>query len=516
MQPFELTLAAAAQQIGAKALSPVELTESVLARIAAVNPHINAFSNVTAELATRAAARAEREIAADRYRGPLHGIPFGVKEIYDMAGVASTSSSRLRAGRIPDEDSAIVARLREAGAVVVGRTHSHEFAYGVVTPQTRNPWRPDRIAGGSSGGSAAAVAVGAGFLGLGSDTAGSIRIPAALCGTVGLKPTYGRVSRTGVTPLAWSLDHAGPLTRTVEDAALAMNVMAGYDPRDPGSVNVPVPDFSAELGRDVAGMTMGVPVDFFTERVDPEVRAAVEAACGRLADLGVRLREVRLPMTDEMMAAELGIMQPEAASYHQQMLREHGDLYTDDVRRALEAGASVLATDYLGAQRTRGLIRRQWQALFDDIDVLIAPTVPVAAMDARKPEVTWPDGVTEGPVEAYIRFCAPANLTGLPALSVPCGFTRAGLPIGLQVMGRAFDEATVLRVGHAYQSAVDSPSWPSRFDPRGSQSPRDQHNEENNIHEYISGDRADRSCRRLPHPPAVRARPSGARPGASG
>ncbi|MEE6177705.1 amidase [Mycobacterium sp. 050134] len=467
MEPFELTLAAAAQEIRAKALSPVELTESVLARIAAVNPQINAFSNVTVELAARAATRAEREIAAGRYCGPLHGIPVGVKEIYDMAGVPSTSSSRVRADHIPDEDSVVVANLREAGAVVVGRTHSDEFALGVVTPQTHNPWRPDRIAGGSSGGSAAAVAVGACVLGLGSDTAGSIRIPAALCGTVGLKPTYGRVSLTGITPLAFSLDHAGPLTRTVEDAALAMNVMAGYDPRDPGSVDVGVPDFSACLGREVAGMTAGVPVNFFTEHVDSEVRIAVEAACARLAALGMRLREARLPMADEVMPTQFGIMLPEAASYHEQMLREHGDHYTDDVRQALRAGGSVSATDYLRAQRKRVLIRQQWRELFDDIDVLIVPTVPVVAMDAGKPEASWPDGVIEGPVEAYIRFCAPGNLTGLPALSVPCGFNRAGLPIGLQVVGRPFDEATVLGVGHAYQSAVDWPSWPPRFDARG-------------------------------------------------
>ncbi|OBJ90744.1 Asp-tRNA(Asn)/Glu-tRNA(Gln) amidotransferase GatCAB subunit A [Mycobacterium asiaticum] len=453
MQPFELTLADAARRIRTKELSPVELTESVLARIDAINPEINAFSNVTVELANEAAARATREIAAGRHRGPLHGIPIGVKEIYDMAGVPSTSSSRVRADHVPEVDSTVVAKLRQAGAVVVGRTHSHEFAYGVVTPQTRNPWRPDRIAGGSSGGSAAAVAVGGCFLGLGSDTAGSIRIPAALCGTIGLKPTYGRVSRTGVTPFSWSLDHAGPLTRTVEDAALVMNVMAGYDPSDPGSVDMAVPDFSAGLGDDLTGTTAGIPANFFTEHVDPEIRIAVESACDRLAELGVRLREVQLPMAGEVMAIEFGILQPEASSYHRQMLREHGDLYTDDVRRALLAGFSVSATDYLDAQQKRERFRQQCRKLFDDIDILLAPTVPVAAMAAAKPEVSWPDGVTEGPVEAYIRFSAPANLAGLPALSVPCGFTGAGLPVGLQIVGRAFDEATVLRVGHAYQSA---------------------------------------------------------------
>ncbi|WP_253848917.1 amidase, partial [Mycobacterium asiaticum] len=295
--------------------------------------------------------------------------------------------------------------------------------------------------------------VGGCFLGLGSDTACSIRIPAALCGVVGLKPTYGRVSRTGVTPFAWSLDHAGSLTRTVEDAALVMNVMAGHDPSDPGSVDVPVPDFSAGLGHDVAGTTAGIPVNFFTEHVDPEIRIAVESACTRLAELGVRLREVHLPMADEVMATEFAILQPEASSYHRQMLRERGDRYTDDVRQALLAGFSVSATDYLDAQQKRERFRQQWRKIFDDIDVLLTPTVPVAAMDAAKPVVRWPDGVTEGPVDAYIRFSAPANLAGLPALSVPCGFTSAGLPVGLQIIGRAFDEPMVLRIGHAYQSA---------------------------------------------------------------
>lgn len=453
MQPFELTLADAARQIRTKELSPVELTQSVLARIEAINPEVNAFSNITAELANDAAARAAREIAAGRHRGPLHGIPIGVKEIYDMAGVPSTSSSRVRADHIPSVDSAVVAKLRQAGAVVVGRTHSHEFAYGVVTPQTRNPWRWDRIAGGSSGGSAAAVVVGACFVGLGSDTAGSIRIPAALCGAVGLKPTYGRVSRAGVTPFSWSLDHVGPLTRTVEDAALVMNVMAGHDPNDPGSSDVPVPDFPAGLGDDVAGTTAGIPANFFNDRVDPEIRIAVESACVRLAELGVRLREVELPMADEVMATEFAILRPEASSYHRQMLRERGDRYTDDVREALLAGFSVSAVDYVDAQQKRERFRQQWRKLFDEIDVLLTPTVPVAAMEATKPQVRWPDGLTEGPVDAYIRFSAPANLAGLPALSVPCGFTSAGLPVGLQIIGRAFDEPTVLRVGHAYQTA---------------------------------------------------------------
>ena len=286
MQPYELTLAAAAQKIKAKELSPVELTTSVLTHIEKVNPQINAFSNVTADLANIAAAQAEDEIAAGNYRGPLHGIPFNIKDIYDTAGVATTAGSQIRADYIPTSDSTVMTKLCKAGAVMVGKTHTHEFAYGVVTPQTHNPWELDHIAGGSSGGTAAAVAAGACVVGMGSDTAGSIRIPASLCGIVGLKPTYGRVSRSGVTPFAWSLDHVGPLTRTVSDAALVMNAIAGYDRTDLGSVDVSVPDFAAELHAGVTGTIVGVPVNYFTEHVDPEVAKAVGDALVRAGGPG--------------------------------------------------------------------------------------------------------------------------------------------------------------------------------------------------------------------------------------
>ncbi|MDT7670078.1 MAG: aspartyl-tRNA(Asn)/glutamyl-tRNA(Gln) amidotransferase subunit [Pseudonocardiales bacterium] len=454
MEPYELTLAGAAEKIKAKELSPVELTASVLARIDAVEDKITAFATLTSDLATKAAERAEAEIAAGNYRGPLHGIPVGIKDLYETAGVATTSSSKVRADYIPTLDSAVVEKLFAAGSVMVGKTHTHEFAFGAVTPTTRNPWDLDRMPGGSSGGSGAAVAAGECFLGMGSDTGGSIRIPASVCGTVGLKPTYGRVSRRGVASLSWSLDHVGPLTRTVADAALVMNAIAGYDRADPASVDMPVPDFTAQL--DVAGLTIGVPTNYYTERLDPEVAAAVSAAIAVLVEQGARTREIEIPLPQYVLPTEWAIMLPEASAYHQEMLREKADLYTEDVRLFLEVGELVLATDYIKALRARTLIQQRWRDMFADIDVLIAPTLTTPALPVDDPQVTWPDGSTESATDSYVRFSAPANVTGLPALSVPCGFTGTGLPVGMQIIGKPFAEPLLLGVGQAYESAT---SW---------------------------------------------------------
>jgi aspartyl-tRNA(Asn)/glutamyl-tRNA(Gln) amidotransferase subunit A len=431
----------------------VELTASVLARIDAVEDKITAFATLTPDLATKAAERAEAEIAAGNYRGPLHGIPVGIKDLYETAGVATTSSSKVRADYIPTQDSAVVEKLFAAGSVMVGKTHTHEFAFGAVTPTTRNPWDLDRMPGGSSGGSGAAVAAGECFLGMGSDTGGSIRIPASVCGTVGLKPTYGRVSRRGVASLSWSLDHVGPLTRTVADAALVMNAIAGYDRADPASVDVPVPDFTATL--DVAGLTIGVPTNYYTERLDPEVAAAVSAAIAVLVEQGARTREIEIPLPQYVLPTEWAIMLPEASAYHQEMLRDKADLYTEDVRLFLEVGELVLATDYIKALRARTLIQQRWRDMFADIDVLIAPTLTTPALPVDDPQVTWPDGSTESATDSYVRFSAPANVTGLPALSVPCGFTGTGLPVGMQIIGKPFAEPLLLGVGQAYESATN-------------------------------------------------------------
>jgi aspartyl-tRNA(Asn)/glutamyl-tRNA(Gln) amidotransferase subunit A len=456
MEPYELTLSAAAAEIQAGRLSPVDLTDSVLDRIEVTQNTLGAFAYVTADLARNAAQAAEREIAAGRYRGPLHGIPLGVKDLYDTAGVPSTSSSKLRVDHIPETNAVAVERLSAAGMVMVGKTHTHEFAYGVITPTTRNPWNPGHIPGGSSGGAGAAVASGACMVGLGSDTAGSIRIPASLCGTVGLKPTYGRVSRCGLATLAWSLDHVGPLARNVRDCALVLNTIAGFDRLDPACLDVPVPDYTTGLDQDITGLRIGVPINYFFDHVHDDVAVAVRQAISVLQDLGAQVREVTIPYADALAAVAFGILLPEASAYHQETLRNKGDLYSPDVRLLLEMGELVLATDYIKALRVRTLTQQGWAAMFDDIDVLVSPSTPLAAPAVGTAETLWSDGTTENIVTALIRLTLPANVTGLPALSMPVGFDAAGLPLGMQIMGRPFDEATVLKVGQAYEAASNT------------------------------------------------------------
>lgn len=440
MRPYELTLTAAAHAVQNRELSPVELVDSVLARLAEVEPGLGAYVTVTANRARESARRAEREIAAGDRRGPLHGIPLGLKDLIDAAGLATTGSSRVRADHCAATDSTVAARLAAAGAVLVGKTHTHEFAYGLVTPQTVNAWDPGRIAGGSSGGSAVAVAAGAATFALGTDTGGSIRVPAALNGVVGLKPTYDLVPRDGVVSLSWSLDHVGPLTRTVADAALVLPVLTGRE--------------GSTVDTEITGLRIGVPRNYYFERVDPEVETAVRAAIARLESLDARLVEVEIPMTRYIQATQWGLMVPEATAYHERTLRAAPELYSADVRVLLEAGELMPAGDYLRAQRARTLMRREWLRLLDTVDVLAAPTVPLTAVLTEQHSVTWPDGTTESVSDAYVRLSAPANITGVPSLTVPVGRDHAGLPIGMQLMGRPFAEDALLRAGHAYERSV--------------------------------------------------------------
>ncbi|MCK7624322.1 amidase [Streptomyces sp. RS10V-4] len=454
-RPYELSVAAAARAIRARELSPVELLESVLGRIEEVEPRLGAYTAVMAEPARRSALTAEREAAEGRFRGPLHGIPVALKDLIDVAGTATTASSRVRAGHRAQSDSAVAARLAAAGAVLVGKTHTHEFAYGLTTPQTANAWDGGRVAGGSSGGSAVAVAAGAAPFALGTDTGGSIRVPAALNGVVGLKPTYGLVPRHGVTSLSWSLDHVGPLTRTVEDAALVLPALTGHDPGEPASL---APGGAGghldERGTDLTGLRVGVPLNYYFDRVEAEVEDAVRRAVERLADLGARPVEVEIPMTRYVQATQWGLMVPEATAYHERTLRTVPDRYADDVRILLEAGELMPAGDYLRAQRAQTLMRQAWIRLFDEVDVIVAPTVPAVAVPAGQETLAWPDGTVESVSDAYVRLSAPANITGVPSLSVPVGHDRAGLPIGMQLLGRPLAEAELLRVGLAYERSV--------------------------------------------------------------
>ncbi|SNS81707.1 amidase [Rhodococcoides kyotonense] len=455
MEIYELSLSDVAEKIKSKEVSPVEVAQSSLDRLAEVEPAITSFVTVTGEHALAQAAVAEADIAAGHYKGLLHGIPLGVKDLYDTAGILTTSSSAQRAENVPTSDSASVAKLSEAGMVMIGKTHTHEFAYGATTPTSGNPWDPTRTPGGSSGGSGAAVGAGIVHVALGSDTGGSIRIPAGLCGTVGLKPTFGRASRAGVASLSWSLDHVGPLTRNVIDAGLVMAAMSGYDRRDPASVNLPTPDFVTGIDGGVAGKRIGIPTNFYNYHVEQETQDVARRAAEVLQGLGAELVEVEIPLAEYILPVEWGILTAEASAYHMDALRRSPERFTEEVRTLVEAGEVVLATDYINSIRLRTRIQEAWRDMYSSIDVLLAPTVPGVAALREDPYFRWDDGVVEGATSAYSRMSAPANVTGLPALQVPAAFSATGLPIGVQIIGKPFHEAEILQVGFALEQATD-------------------------------------------------------------
>lgn len=456
--PHHLTVAQAARLIRQRRLSSGELTRALLDRIDRLNLRLNAYLTVTAEQALAQAAEADARAARGELRGPLDGIPIGLKDLFATKGVRTTAASRILRDWVPDHDAAAVERLRAAGAVFLGKTHLHEFALGItnVNPHygpARNPWNPERMTGGSSGGSAAAVAAGLALAALGSDTGGSIRVPAALCGVVGLKPTYGLVSRRGAVPLSWSLDHVGPLTRTVEDAALMLNAIAGHDPHDPGFAQTQVPDYTRGLRNGVRGLRFGVLTRSRTP-VDSEVSDALAQAHRVLENLGGRVEEVDFPSLQYAAAASTVILSSEAAAFHRRWLDERPQDYGNDVLIRLASARLLPATLMVTAQRVRALVRRELLALFQRVDMLLWPAVPVTA-----PHISE-QGETHGDAHRRIRasitrFTPLFNLTGLPALSIPCGFTTEGLPIGLQVAAAPFQEAALLRAAHAYERATE-------------------------------------------------------------
>jgi aspartyl-tRNA(Asn)/glutamyl-tRNA(Gln) amidotransferase subunit A len=446
------TLAEAGRKIAAGDLSPVALTEAALARAEALNSKLDAFIEITAERARAAAQRAEREIAGGRRRGPLHGIPYGLKDIYDAAGLRTTAHSRLLLDNIAATDAETTARLEAAGMILIGKLATHEFATGgpawdLPFPPARNPWNTAHFTGGSSSGSGAAVAAGILSLAMGSDTGGSIRLPAAYCGTVGLKPTYGRVSRRGVAPLCYSLDTTGPLTWTVEDTALAMQVLAGYDPRDPGSADVPVPDYRAALRDGVKGLRVGYCSAFSRDgEVGAEQIAALDQTAQVLAQLGAEIVKVALPPNNLFQACARTISHSESFAIHAQDLRTRPEFYARVTRERLMLGGFVSATQYVQAQRLRRILTRKVDALFETVDVLLTAVIPGPAPVLEETD--------DGPWRRQQPLASVFNVTGHPAMAQPCGFAGDGLPLSAQFVGRAFDEATVLRVGHAYEQKV--------------------------------------------------------------
>jgi aspartyl-tRNA(Asn)/glutamyl-tRNA(Gln) amidotransferase subunit A len=439
-------------------VSPTEVVRHTLRRIESLDPVLNSYISVTAEHAMQQARRAEAEIRAGRRIGPLHGVPYAAKDLLDTRGVRTTVGSRMLADNLPARDAAVVEKLSAAGAILLGKTGLHEWAYGITSSNPHfgpvcNPWNPQRIPGGSSGGSAAALAAGLCSFSLGLDTGGSIRIPAALCGIAGLKPTFGRISRRGAFPLGHTLDTLGPFGLTVRDTALVYKAITGPDKTDPSTVDrsADLPAFGTEPS--LGGVVIGLPRALYYERLAPDVDNAIEAALGVLTNLGAELREVSVP--DVALANSLHrlILLAEASSVHRQRLEERREDFGDDVRALLDQGQLVLATDYLDAQRQRRRFCRGFARTLETVDALVLPAVPIPTARIGELEVDV-NGTRENVRLATTRNIRALNLTGLPVLSVPCGFHGDGLPIGLQIVGKAFDERQILQIGHAYEAAT--------------------------------------------------------------
>jgi aspartyl-tRNA(Asn)/glutamyl-tRNA(Gln) amidotransferase subunit A len=455
--PTDWTLTQASEQVRRGKISPVELTRACLSRIEKLNPKINAYITVMAEQSLAQARDLEAELRAGKSRGPLHGIPIALKDLFDTAGVRTTCASAVFADRIPSEDAEVVRRLKAAGAVIVGKTNMHEFAYGATSIPSHygavhNPWNLDCIAGGSSGGSAAAVAAGMCFGAMGSDTGGSIREPSSFCGVSGLKPTYGRVSVRGVVPLSWSLDHVGPICRTAADTALMLEAIAGYDPLDTNCVDWPVDRYAQAMHAKTATLKIGVVRRIFFDQLDSQVEAAINAALDVIGKLTAGVRDAELPSYQPLPLTDV-----EAYAYHTPYLTKTPELYQPSTLARLKGGATISASAYAEARRELDRLRRVVGSVFSSADLLVTPTTPRAALtivEGAREELPLP-----GRVSPLLRNTRPFDIFGLPTVSIPCGFTRDSLPIGLQISGPRFGESRVLALAHAYQQATD---WHTR------------------------------------------------------
>ncbi len=452
-----MTIHETARQQAAKQVSSVELTKAALDAAARLNPELNAFLTVLDESALARARTMDAERAQGKIRGPFHGVPIAVKDVFCTKGIRTTIGSKLFADHIPDHDAAVVEKLDAAGAVIIGKTGMHELAYGVTSNNphfgaVRNPWDPARIPGGSSGGSGAAVAAGIVPMAMGSDTGGSIRLPASFCGIVGLKPTTGRVSRRGVMPLDFTLDHMGPLAASVRDAAVTLQALAGHDPLDDSSSTMPVGDYTIPEHPSIEGLRVGVPNRFFDERIDAEIQismSAVQAMCERL---GARLVTVRLPDMPAIIAAGRVILMSEASTALSAYVANR-EMFGTDVMALLDQGRLIPATDYIQAQRLRRLYQKQFAQVWNDIDLLLTPTNPCFPAPIGQLEIEIA-GQKEDVRLASTRFVRQFNLLGVPALALPCGVSRSGLPISVQIIGKPFDERGVLTAGAVLEEAI--------------------------------------------------------------
>ena len=455
-EDWALSISELSELIRARKISPVEITRAVLERIDRLNPTLNAFITVAADLAMKSAQEAESDIQHNRWRGPLHGVPIALKDLFDTAGVRTTAGSALFKDRVPEQDAEVIRRLKAAGAVLLGKTNMHEFAYGGTSLVTafggvHNPWDTGHIAGGSSGGSAAAVAAGLCYGALGSDTAGSIRQPAAYCGIVGLKPTYGLVSTRGVIPLSWSLDHVGPMARTVADAALLLQTIAGYDPEEITSIRMDVPNYTAALRQRTASVRMGVARDFFFEGLDPEIETAMKEALSVLGRLTAGVSEVTIPARNQEELRST-VRSAEAYTYHAKFVAKSPELYQPETLARLRTDANITTTAYIQARRQLDSTRRSIGEVFQTADAIVTPTSPIFPPPIT--DFSHERGGSADFLVRNIRNTSPFNVYGLPTISITCGFSAAGLPIGLQISAPPGRDAVVLQVANAYEQAT--------------------------------------------------------------
>ena len=453
--PYEMDIARASQLIRVGELSPTELAKSYFTRISKINPQLNAFITVTEQPALVQARALESELARGNWRGPLHGIPIALKDNIDTAGVRTTAASAVYEDRVPGDDAEVVRRLRDAGAIILGKLNMQEFAFGETLTTSRfgpvrNPWDLARIPGGSSSGPGAAVAARLCAGALGTDTGGSIRIPAALCGIVGLKPTYGLTSIRGIIPFSITLDHVGPMCRTVGDAALMLQAIAGYDPKDIASIETEIPEYKNAFEREIARLRLGIPRTMFSEDIDPEILRAVEEAIGLLSGITAGTVEVQLPPLPGLLVGRVEIYE-----YHEDLIKEKRELYGPLTLQLILGGAEISATDYVAELQQVTRIRRAIVQVFEQVDLLVTPTV------LRLP-VTIDEAQTSPQQRALIPNTIPFNYFGVPALTIPCGFSRSGLPIGMQICGPALGELNLLALAHTYQLRTD---WHQRVPP---------------------------------------------------
>ena len=465
---LKLTISEIAPMIQAREVSPVDLTEAALAEAERRQPTLNSFITIMREQAMEQAEQAEDELSRGQYRGPLHGIPIGIKDNIATGGIKTTLGTRVLKDHVPDEDAEVVRRSKEAGAIILGKENLEEFAAGATSNNphygaVHNPWGLDHVPGGSSGGGGANVAAGVTFASLGTDLGGSVRLPGAFCGVVGLKQTFGRVSQRGLLVTSFNGDHIGPMTRSVRDSALVLQAIAGYDPLDPSTVPVPVDDYALVMERGIQGLTMGIPSNHYFELLDPEVEAAVRRAIAALEELGVVSREVSLPNMQYVGALRFAAMADSMVTHEPYIASNREDYGPDTLYRTL-AGQFVLGRDYSKAMKVQRIIKEEHARVLQDVDFLVTPTTPMPAprIDATTIEVDGKAQKVRGPGSGHVsRNTSPENATGFPAITVPCGFSELGLPIGLQFIGRPWEEGNMFRIANAYEGVSPSRGvWP--------------------------------------------------------